>query len=198
MEPTPISDLYLDYRVSAEEAAEYAVVLLYFRNGGAEGDAVALEPGSQVSFDGEPLTADSARLSGIYYEVQRPLANFAGPHKIIYKNKQGQTFEQSFQFVPLTLENLPPVLTRRDLALHLGKSAGKATIQVVVTDTSFATIDINEEYSASNGQIVISNDALKKVANGPITLELDKVETQDLPNGKLTISYTLRRELELK
>lgn len=194
----PASDLYLDYKVSAEETAEYAVALLYFRDGGPDAKAIELKDGSQVSFDGEPLVADSAKLAGIYYEVQRPLASFAGPHKIVYKNKQGQTFEKSFQFIPLTLENISAVMSRNDLVLKLGKSAGKGKIQVLVTDTSFKTTDINEEYTVENGQIVISKEALRKVANGPVTLELVKEETQSLPNGKLTLSYTLRRELELR
>ncbi|HYH16341.1 MAG TPA: hypothetical protein VD794_14025, partial [Flavisolibacter sp.] len=43
----PASDLYLDYKVSAEEAAEYAVALLYFRRGGPNADAITLEEGSQ-------------------------------------------------------------------------------------------------------------------------------------------------------
>lgn len=194
----PASDLYLDYRVSAEEAAEYAVALLYFRDGGPDAKSIELESGSRVSFDGEPLVADSAKLAGIYYEAQRPLAGFAGPHKIVYTNKQGEAFEQSFQFTPLILENISAVLSRKDLVLELGKSAGKGKIQVLVTDTSFKTTDINEEYTAENGQIVISKEALKKVASGPITLELVKEEIQPLPNGKLTLSYTLRRELELR
>jgi hypothetical protein len=192
------SDLYLDYKISAEETAEYAVALLSFRNGGPNANAIELGEGSQVSFDEEPLVADSARLAGIYYEAQRPLNEFAGSHKIVYTNIQGQTFEQSFQFVPLTLESLPPVLSRKDLVLKLGESAGNGKIQVLVTDTSFKTTDINEEFIAENGQIVISKDALTKVANGPITLELVKEETQPLANGKLTLSYTLRRELELR
>jgi hypothetical protein len=194
----PVSDLYLDYKVSAEESAEYAVALFYFRDGGANAKSIELEKGSQVSFDGEPLKADSAKLAGIYYEAQRPLAGFAGPHQIIYKDKQGHTIEQSFQYIPLILESIPAVLSRKDLVLKLGKSAGKGKIQVLVTDTSFRTTDINEEYTAENGQILIPGEALKKVANGPITLELVKEETKYLPNGKLTLSYTLRRELELR
>ena len=193
-----VSDLFLDYKVSAEEAAEYAVALLYFRNGGPNGNAIPLEGGSQVSFDGEPLVADSARLAGVYYEAQRPLAGFAGSHAIVYRDKEGQEYKQTFQFEPLALENVPPVLSRQDLTLKLGKSAGKGKVQVLVTDTSFKTADINEEYTAANGQIVITQEALRKVANGPITLELVKEETQRLPNGRLTISYTLRRELELR
>ena len=191
-------ELYLDYKVSAEEAAEYAVVLLYFRDGGRNGNAVALEEGSQVSFDGEPLTADSARLTGVYYEAQRPLAGFAGSHTIVYKDKEGREYKQAFQFTPLTLESLPPVLSRQDLSLRLGESAGKSRIQVLVTDTSFETADINEEYMATNGEIIITHDELNNVVSGPITLELVKEEVQPLANGRLVINYTLRRELELR
>jgi hypothetical protein len=192
------SDLYLDYKVAAEETAEYAVVLVHFRKGGAEANAIALEEGSQVSLDGQPLVADSARLAGVYYEAQLPLADFAGPHKIVYTDKQGQNFEQSFQFVPLTIADMPPVIEREDLNLDLGQSGQNSRIQVIVTDTSFSTADINEEYKAGKGQIVISKDALKKVANGPLTLELVKEEVTPLPNGRLVINYTLRRELELR
>lgn len=194
----PATDFYLDFKVSAEEAAEYAVALLYFRKGGPNAKAIALEEGKQVSFDGEPLVADSARLTGVYYEAQRPLAGFAGTHTIVYRDKEGQVYEQSFQFTPLTLENLPPVLPRQDLALRVGESAGNGKIQVLVTDTSFKTADINEEYTPNKGQILITKEALRKVANGPITLELVKEEVQPLPNGRLVINYTLRRELELR
>lgn len=194
----PASELYLDYKISAEEAAEYAVALLYFRRGGPNADAIALEENSQVIFDGEALVADSARLAGVYYEVQRPLVDFLGTHKITYTDNKGQAFEHSFQFTPLVLERLPSTLTRQDLVLKLGESAGKGRVQVLVTDTSFKTADINEEYSVNNGQIIITKEALRKVASGPITLELIKEEVQTLQNGRLIINYTLRRELELK
>jgi hypothetical protein len=191
------SDLFLDYKVSAEEGRGNATIILQFRKS-EETNSVALEEGSQVSFDGQTLVADSARLSGFFYETQRPLTDFEGEHLIVYTDKMGQTYEVRFLFAPIQLKSLPEILHKKDLILELEGSKDNGNIQVTVTDTSFSTTDINEYYNSKGGQIVLEKEALKKLANGPIALELFFENLKPLPNGRLTLSYIIRRDLEIK
>lgn len=192
------SDLFLDYEISAEEGSENAIIMLQFRKSDKDATSIALDSGSQVSFDGELLVEDSARLAGTFYEVQRPLAGFEGEHVISYTNKNGQTYEERFSFTPLQLISIPPAISRKDLMLNLEGSKDNHTIQVTVTDTSFKTIDVNENYKVKDGQIALESAVLQKLANGPIALELFSEEIKPLPNGRLLLTYTIRRELELK
>ena len=192
------SKLYLDYKVTAQEGAENVVVLLQFRKHGPDDKGIALENGSQVTLDGEVAIADSAREAGVYYEIQRPLATFAGKHLIVFTDDAGNTYEQAFEFNPLTLQGLPPVINRKDLTLLLGAGQEEGKVQVLVTDTSFETADINDEYSIKDNHILIQQEALQKVTNGPITLEVHREQEEKLPNGRLLISYAVKRELEIK
>jgi hypothetical protein len=190
--------LYTDYKITAEEGSENVIVLLQFREDGAEGNAIALGQGSKVTLDGEVIPADSARMAGVYYEVQRPLAGFAGKHKIVFTDDKGQLYEEEFEFNPVMLEGVSTEISRNDLALTLGKNAGNGKVQVSITDTSFTSEDINEEFPINNGQLHISKEALQNVTNGPIVLELHKEEEKKLANGRLLITYAIKRELELR
>jgi hypothetical protein len=192
------SKLYLDYKVSAEEGAENVVILLQFKNSDLDDKSIALEGSSHVTLDGEVLVADSAREAGVFYEVQRPLQGFAGTHTIVYTDDEGKKYQQEFKFNPVALEGLPEVISRTDLSFSLGANQQEGKVQVLVVDTSFESADINEEYPVESGKITIKNEDLQKVTNGPIAIEIYKEQIKDLPNGRLVISYAVKREAQLQ
>ncbi|RYE27019.1 MAG: hypothetical protein EOP48_34750, partial [Sphingobacteriales bacterium] len=137
------SKLYMDYKVTAEDGSENVVILLQFKNKKDDDKSIVLESGSQVTLDGEVVTADSASQTGVYYEVQRPLQGFAGKHTIVLTDKEGNAYEQEFEFNPVVLEGLPAVISRQDLKISLGNSLKEEKVQVLLTDTVFETADIN-------------------------------------------------------
>lgn len=196
--------LYADYSITADEGAENVTCLLKFYRGKQLGDALYLEPPAGVSLDGAALTADSAGLSGTYYEVQKPLNGFAGIHTIVFKNAEGKEYKEEFNFQPFRMadDQLVETLTRGDRSIRLDGLAPVETIRVLVTDTAFSTPDINDVQTVRNGAVSISEAALRNVASGPVTLTLIKEEERPLKNapargGKLSITYSLSREFEL-
>jgi len=68
--------VFFDYEVWAEEDKEDVTVNLQYRMGGKNGTTLVLDEPSKVILDGEQLKVDSAKVTGAYYEVQRPLASF--------------------------------------------------------------------------------------------------------------------------
>ena len=76
-------------------------------------------------------------------------------------------------------------------------------VRVLLTDTSFASDDINWIDTVKNGRVVISADDLRKVVNGPVHLELIKEIDKPVKNGtkeggQFSFSYGLKREFVLK
>ena len=195
--------VYADYSVTAEEGTEMITCLLKFYSKNNKGQALYLEPPAAVHFDGTVLRADSARLSGPYYEVQKPLERFSGSHTIVFTNSAGKNFEETFAFEPFTLiTDLQNPSIRTDLLLELNGLASGTALRVLLTDTSFATPDINEIDTVQNGKLTISRNALRNVVPGPVTLYLFKEEERRLKQppaggGKLSITYSLNREFDL-
>src|SRR5687768_9510183 len=74
--------VFFDYEIWAEEGKEDVTVNLQYRMGGKNGTTLVLEEPSKVMLDGEQLKVDSAKVTGAYYEVQRPIMSFPGKHSI--------------------------------------------------------------------------------------------------------------------
>ena len=68
-----------------------------------------------------------------------------------------------------------------------------------MTDTSLEGDGVNEVDSVVNGQLDL-REFLPAVANGPLILHLFKEEDRSLKtqNGKISITYGLKKEFELK
>lgn len=195
--------VYADYSITGEERAENVTCLLRFFRSKNQTEALYLGPPASVSFDGATIQADSAGLSGAYYEVQKPLAGFNGTHTIVFKNAEGREYKETFEFQSFAITDaLGETVPRSDIILPLEGLQPGALIRVLLTDTAFYTDDINEIDTVINGQLVISEEALRNVTSGPVTLYLFKEEERRLKNppqsgGKLSITYGLRREFDL-
>jgi hypothetical protein len=201
---TPGTDaVFAAYTITAEEGGENVTCLLKFHQRNSRGPALFLEQPAGVTLDGVSLEADSARLSGAYYELQRPLTGFEGIHTIVFKNSEGKEYKEDFRFQPFTVTNdLTGTVPRGEIVLQLDGLEPTDYVRVLLTDTSFTTTDINEVDTVRNGRISISRAALRNVASGPVTLHLFKEEERRLKNapaggGLLSITYGLSREFEL-
>jgi hypothetical protein len=195
--------LYFFYSIVSEEGAADVVCLFQYKTGGAEGKGVNVAPG-RVELDGEALAPDSAGVSGIYYEAQRPADSFGGRHSIKFTAANGKQYVEDFEFTPFALAGeLPDKISRAPFALKLNNFPKRQTpLRLLLLDTSFASRGFNDVVPVVNSEITIDEAIWQRLKNGPINLELYR--EQEIPlkqpakaGGKISITYGLKREFEL-
>ena len=196
--------IFFDYKIWGEEGRDFVTCMFQYRYGGDDGTTLVLEGPSKVELDGEELQADSAKFTGAYYEVQKPLQEFSGQHTISFTGLNKKQYKESFHFTPFTLTtDLPETVKQDSFSLYLQNVQPGTTIRYVLTDTSFSTDDINEvQKMSSQARIIFTKAEMAKLKPGPITLLLSLEEGRPLKNatkegGRISISYSLRREFEL-
>ena len=196
--------VFFDYRIWAEEGREDVTVNIQYRMGGRNGTTLILDEPSKVLLDGEQMKLDSAKVTGAFYEVQKPLASFPGKHVITFNGVDNKQYKEEFEFVPFTLDpEVPAVMHRGDLVFTFNGLDSIDYLGVTLTDTSFASSDINDLDTVRNGRLVIAAHRLVVLTNGPINLQFYKEIERPLKSttkegGRLYISYGLKREFELK
>jgi hypothetical protein len=196
--------VYFDYEVWAEEGKEDVTVNLQYRMGGKNGTTLVLDEPSKVMLDGEQLKVDSAKVTGAYYEVQKPFASFSGKHAISFTDLNKKEYNEEFEFKPFTLEpNVPSTLNRGDLVFNFKGLDPIDYLSVILTDTSFASADINDIDTVRNGRLVIKANRLSALINGAIHLQFFREQVIQLKKptkegGKFIITYGLKRDFELK
>src|SRR3982751_3699325 len=85
---------WFDYQISGEEGDDNLTVKLQFKNGWEEGDAFSVDEPGKVVFDGQQLIADSAKMIGAFYEVNRPIDSFGGKHNIVFIDFNKNEFKE--------------------------------------------------------------------------------------------------------
>jgi len=196
--------VFFDYEIWAEEGKEDVTVNLQYRMGGKNGTTLVLDEPSKVMLDGEPLIVDSAKVTGAYYEVQKPIMSFPGKHSITFIDLNRKEYKEEFEFTPFMLDPpVPAILNRGDLVFNFKGLDSVDYLNVILTDTSFKSADINDIDTVKNGRLVISAGRLSALINGPINLQFHREVEKPMKNGtkeggKLYIHYGLKREFELK
>lgn len=196
--------VFFDYEIWAEEGKEDVTVNVQYRMGGKNGTTLVLDEPSKVLLDGEQLTVDSAKVTGAYYEIQKPIASFSGKHSITFIDLNRKEYKEEFEFTPFSLDpDVPATMHRGDLVFDFKGLDSIAYVNVILTDTSFNSADINDIDTVKNGRLVISGNRLSALINGPINLQFHSEVEKSMKNGtkeggKLHIHYGLKREFELK
>jgi len=196
--------IYFDYKVRGDERDSSVTLYLQYRMGGPNGTTLILDTPATVKLDSEVIPVDSARLSGAYYEIQKPSQSFAGKHSIVFTDVNNKQYEQEFIYQPFTLKTkIPAIVNRGDLAFDFSGLANEDYIRVILTDTSFTSRDIHEIDTVKNDRLIVTADKLKNLTDGPITLQFYKETEKPITNGtkeggKISISYGLQREFVLK
>jgi hypothetical protein len=195
--------IYHDYRITAEEERENVTIVLQYRDE-EDGEPLTLDEAVSVKLDGVNLQPDSARLSGAYYEAERPLTEFQGSHTISLTDSKNKEHKAEFNFQPFTLaQELPERVSKKPFSIRLSNfPTDQRTVRLVMIDTSFASPDINEDFVIKNAEIRIGNDKLANLALGPVNMEIHFEEVRPLnkisrEGGRLQVSYSLRRQFEL-
>lgn len=192
--------IYFDYKITGEEGNDNLTVLLQFREGGVGGEAVSI---GKVTLDGEVLPADSAKRTGVFYELHKPIAEFAGNHTIVLAGSNNKEYKEEFDFQPVELiTQLPDSIKKGEMNLEFDGLENEDYMRILLTDTSFINDGINRVDTVNNGQLFISQSDLFTLANGPVQLQFIREYERPVKNGtksggRLLITYRLQREIWL-
>jgi hypothetical protein len=196
--------LYLEFKIWGEEDKETVTCLLQVRKEGPNGTAILLEPPAMVELNGTVMEADSAGLSGIFYEMTLPLREFSGKHSIRFTSVSGKTYEEEFEFSPFRLAHaLRGEIPSQPFTIKLeGLPKAESGVTLAITDTSYATNDVHERVVVKDGDLNITAGMLERLRKGPVMMELLMEEERPLlfgnHRGKLATSFALDREFVLK
>jgi hypothetical protein len=196
-------DIFFDYKIWGEEGKETVTCLLQFRFRRETGLAVKLDSPAWVEIDGELIIADSARITGPFYEIQKPIDEFIGRHRITVIDINKKEYSEEFIFMPFSLlTEIPDTLTRGDWTFDFEGMQPIDYLRIIAIDTSFYSDDINEIDTVRNGKLIIPKEKLRTLVNGPVTLLLNKEEERAVKNGtqrggKISITYGIKREFVL-
>lgn len=196
--------IYFDYKIMGEEDKEFITVLLQYRFAGSQGVPLFIQKPGKVQFDETIIAADSARMTGSFYEIQIPVQDFTGNHNISFTNVNGNIYKEEFEFIPFSLASkIPDGIKRSDIILQLDGLKKIDHLRVILLDTAFYTDDLNEIDTVIDGKLIITANRLQKLKTGPLTLQIFKEEERPIKDrtkagGLLSISYGLKREFELK
>lgn len=196
-------DLYLEYQVWGDEARGQVNVLVQVRRRNNKGPTLRIDPPGFVKLDDEVLHPDSSRMTGIFYETQRPLEAFGGRHTLSVANGRDEPVSETFDYTPFTLVTpLEGRVRRDDLVLKLSGLKAEDRLRVTLVDTVFRTQDINELVPVVGGRLQLTAEQLREVESGPVTLLLFKEEDHPIENpalrgGKMAVTYGLMRAFEL-
>lgn len=196
--------IYFDYTITGQEGDDNLTVMLQYKDSDEEGKAFAIEEPGKILLDGELIPGDSTKRTGPFYEVNKPIASFAGKHSIVFISPNNQEYKEEFEFQPLSLITLIPDNIQRDsLVVEFEGLESEDYIRVVLTDTVFENEGINRVDTIINGRLTISKSDLQNLVNGPVQLEFIREYERPVKNGteqggRLRITYGLKREFILK
>jgi hypothetical protein len=199
----PAKDIFFDYKIWGEEGKDAVTCLLQFRFRREAGRTVKLDSGVRVEVDGELIQPDSARITGPFFEIQKPIDDFTGSHTITFIDLNKKEYTEEFIFRPFSLlTEIPDTIYRDDLIFDIEGLQPVDYLRIIAIDTLFKSEDINEIDTVKNGKLIILKEKLKKLVNGPVTLWLNKEEERPVKNGterggKISIMYGLKREFVL-
>jgi len=208
-EPSDIKDvrpdaIFFDYKIRGEEHDGRITIYLQFKRSGHNGVPLILTEPAKVELDGEVLSRDSAKLTGAFYEIQKPVENFAGKHTIVFTDIDGKQYSEEFVYQPFGLKTkIPATIGRGQLVFDLDGLEPVDYLRVSLIDTAFLSRDINEIDTVKDGRLIIPSEKLNNLVDGPITLLLYRETERPIRNGtraggRIVVSYGLRRAFELK
>jgi hypothetical protein len=99
--------VYTEYSFWGEEEKEFITGLFQFRQEGESSRPSKLEAPATVALDGVNLEADSAEITGTFYEIHKPLESFSGKHNITFTAEDGEQHTETFTFNPFQLSAEP-------------------------------------------------------------------------------------------
>jgi hypothetical protein len=205
--------IYFDYQVTGEEGNDNLTILLQYRDGGEEEDAVSAGHVNSVKLDGEIITPDSTRSGDVFYELHKSIDSFSGKHIIVFKSQDGKEYREEFDFEPLVLlTSLPDTITRDSLVFEFSGIKPPDQVRVILMDTTFGNdedfvvgwmVNRSETVLPEKRQVVVNAESIARLSPGPVQIEFIRETEKDIDGpgpkgGKLKVTYTIKKEFFLK
>ncbi len=201
--PAPDAVFY-DYQVWGEEGDSSVTVTFQYRGYGGDGPAQKMTDSASVLLDGKLMTADSSSYNGTIYESIQSASSFIGTHNLNFTDNKGKAHKEKFQFEPFSLAaELPEQVKKEPFIIKLKNFPAEPTIvRLTITDTSYASRDVNDEVQVANGELTVNESQLANLVVGPVTLEIYREDERPLKQtgkegGRVLMMYALRRQFEL-
>jgi hypothetical protein len=189
-------DLFFDYKISAEEGYDSASVLIQVRLRSITGPTVALQDNAGMMLDEETIPRASSRVTGEYFALSKQIPSISGKHTITYVAADGKKYRTSFDFHPFQLVSLSAdTLNSAELTIHFSGLDTVDRLQLLLTDTSFASEGVNRSATVRDNELRIAPEELSGLASGPLQLELQKFIELRFRRGMMITSYVIRREI---
>lgn len=193
---------FLAVRIIGEENMETVNCLLQVQREGGNTASQRLDPEEKVTIDDITLNPDSARYSGLFYEASFPINSFTGEHSISFTSDDGRTHSNTFSFHNFSLPELSE-LSRSEFDFQLVNfPEGKKKINLLVTDTSYFSEDLNTVLEVTDGRIRVQPTLLRQLKSGPAVMQIILEEEKQLKLGKtrgrLLVSYSMTRDFLLR
>jgi hypothetical protein len=197
--PVVTGPLYYSLNIWGEEGNDSVNCLLQFHSRGIDGPVIFPGENAIVQLDHEPLKADSAKLSGPYFDLRKPIVGFDGIHLLQFSATGTKMIRVPFEFHAFhPSPGWPGSINKGIYQLKLENFPQKpSVIRLSLVDTSFDTNDFNEMVTVEDGKLRITASMLRELTPGPISMEITREEEKRDKNGRIWISYSFRREFEL-
>ncbi|MEO6219610.1 MAG: hypothetical protein ABIO81_04220 [Ginsengibacter sp.] len=196
--------IYFDYKITAAEGDDNLTIMLQYRDGNAEGETIRIDEPGKVIFDKEQVKPDSTIITGTFYELNKSIASFSGKHTIVFKGMNGKEYKEKFDFQPFSLlTSIPDTIQRNEIFFDFSGLQENDYIRVLLTDTSFVNEGINRIDTVGINRVIITENDIRNLANGPLQLEFIREQDSRIRNGtkaggKISINYSLKRQFILK
>jgi hypothetical protein len=194
----------LALRIWGEEGSEFFHCLAQVQSMEAIAATGKLSSGETLAVDGISLLPDSARYSGVFYQADLPVDQFAGEHNVSLTSSDGRTHSGKFDFTPFSIKlDTGIALTAGEMEFQLlNFPGGENQVHLLITDTAYATDDINTFLPINDGRLVVSPVLLSGIKRGPVVMQIifetEKFLSLGKDRVKLLVSYSLAREIILK
>ena len=192
-------NIYATCVISGNEGDEFVTAVVQFYSGRLNGPGIALQEPSKIFLGERPFAADSARVGGVFYEIQVPVEEITGKHIIRFIGGNGKEYREEFEFIRLTLaEEVPDVVSKKNLVL-LFRDLKDTPVRVVMMDTSINGQGVNEIDTIINNRLDLTKFS-SMLTSGPVMLQLFTEQERRLEsyNGEISVTNALKREFELK
>ncbi len=175
--------IYTSYILAHSEGEAQVKCTAQFRFAGPLGTTLLLNDPSKVQLDGKTIPLDSSSSRGAFYELNKPVATFTGSHTWSFTDIAGKTYEEAFDFEPVTLESeLPATVKTADLLLKFNAVNDNDSMSVTVIDTTKPDADNEQKYRISKGTVLLPAALFKNLKPGTLKLYCYLVRKKALQN----------------
>lgn len=192
------SDIYQSYAVRYNEATNETQASAAFRYKDADGNTLALENPSLVTFNGEPMDAQNTAGNAWYEKYFRQVLSNGLECRFEFKDTEGKSYVNSIRFNAVLMGGVPETIQRGMPLSFTFKTADLnpgETITVRLDDSVHSeTLTLNT--ISANNKLVIPANVLNKL-DGKVTMRITRYYKANLAQatekgGSMVFEYVMK------